>query len=88
MEKPGLKQLSKSKFFKRVHSGSFMSICKPNYQFIKIIQTLIKHFGLDQTQYSNTPLLRPTLPAKLFILMQLGKVAIQYDCNGAIHAQI
>ncbi len=66
-------------------------ICRANYQFFKILTTLFKHFGLDQTQYSITPLLhysgQPHRQGFLSI-KRPQNVSIQYDCNGASHAQI
>ena len=93
MEKQCLNQLSKSKFFKHVNQGSFMSIyiCRLNYQFINVLKTLFKHFGLDQTQYSTTPLLHYSgLPCRkgLLSIKRPQNLAIQYDCNGVNHAPI
>jgi hypothetical protein len=91
MEKQGLSQLSKSKFFKHVNWGSFRSIyiCRAYFQFIKILKTLFKHFSLDQAQYSNTPLLHYSgqfCRLGVLSIKQPQNVAIQYDCNGASHA--
>ena len=73
-----------------------MSICiyKAYYQFIKILKTLFKHFGLDETQYSNSPILHYSItPANFadrvfYFFEQPQKTAILSDCNGVGHAQI
>jgi len=66
-------------------------ICKAYYQFIKILKTLFKHFGLDETQYSNTPILhysgQPYRQGFLSI-KRPQNVAFLNDCNGVSHAQI
>ena len=93
MQKQCLNQLTNLKYFIQAYLELLIRIyiCRLNRRIMIVLKTLFKHFGLDQIQYSITPILQysdlPYRQSSLSIKRPLN-VAIQYDCNGVSHAQI
>ena len=93
MGKQHLSQSAKSKFFKHLIPGLFMSIyiLRAKLQFIEILKRLFFHLGLDQYLYSITPALHYSSQYgrhRILSIKQQPKVALQYDSSGIYHAPI
>ena len=83
----------KQNSFKGLNKGFYMPIFKfkENYQFMRILKSLFKHFSLEQAQYSTTPQLHYSSWAyrQGFIYIKQPPITVFLnDCYGDLHAPI